>query len=47
MTRDRGTGAIPRMSRGEWLGGVLVVAVIVGAMFLADVIGYWVAGGVE
>lgn len=43
--KTRGTAAVPRLSRGEWLGGVLVVAVIVGACFVADVLWYWAAGG--
>ena len=46
MTRsypDRGTRALAKLSLGEWLGGVLCVAVLLGAMVLADALGAWVS----
>ena len=41
MTPQRGTRMIPRMTRGEWLGGLLVVTVLIGAMGLADLLAAW------
>lgn len=43
--KTRGTSAVPRLSRGEWLGGLVVVSVILGACWLSDALGWLLTGG--